>query len=42
MERTYREYGYTQAEIARVLGLHYATVSRLIKTVEDKMSKGLT
>jgi hypothetical protein len=42
MERAYREYGYTQAEIARVLGLHYATVSRLIKTVEDKMSKGLS
>jgi DNA-binding CsgD family transcriptional regulator len=40
MKQTYREYGYTQAEIARVLGLHYATVSHLIKAVEDEMSKG--
>lgn len=36
MERAYREYGYTQAEIARTLGLHYASVSRIIKAVEDK------
>ena len=40
MARAYREYGYTQAEIARTLDLHYATVSRLIKAGEDKMSKG--
>ena len=40
LERAYREYGYTQAEIARTLGLHYASVSRIIKAVEDKMLKG--
>ncbi len=42
MERAYREYGYTQAEIARTLHLHYATVSRIIKRVEDRMSKDKT
>ncbi|HLQ25128.1 MAG TPA: hypothetical protein VK138_04535 [Acidiferrobacterales bacterium] len=40
MERAYREYGYTQAEIACTLDLHYATVSRLIKAGKDKMAKG--
>lgn len=39
MERAYREYGYTQAEIARTLDLHYSTVSRIIKVVEEKTSK---
>jgi putative transposase len=37
--RCYLEYGYTQIEIANTLGLHYATVSRIIKMVEIKMSK---
>jgi len=31
-----------KADIARTLGLHYTTISRLIKAVEDKMSKGKT
>ena len=38
--QAYLEYGYTQAEIARTLGLHYATVSRLVKVAESEMSKG--
>jgi len=38
MSKCYLEYGYTQAEIAKVLGLHYATVSRIIKAVESEMS----
>ena len=29
--RAHVEYGYTQAEIGRALGLHYATVSRIVK-----------
>lgn len=39
MAQGYLEYGYTQAEIARVVGLNYATVSRIIKAVESIMSK---
>ena len=39
MARAYLEYGYTQAEIARALELHYATVSRIIKMMENEMSK---
>lgn len=39
MAKCYLEYGYTQAEIANALELHYATVSRIIKMVENKMSK---
>jgi putative transposase len=38
MARAYLKYGYTQAEIGRELGLHYATVSRIIKAVEDGKS----
>lgn len=38
MARAHLEHGYTQAEIARELDLHYATVSRIIKAVEGKMS----
>ncbi|MEO6697717.1 MAG: addiction module toxin RelE, partial [Gammaproteobacteria bacterium] len=34
----YRDYDYTLAEIGRETGLHYASVSRIIKTVEDEMS----
>jgi REP element-mobilizing transposase RayT len=32
-------WGYSQREVADYLGLHYSTVSRLIKEVERKMSK---
>ena len=39
MARAYLEYGYTQAEISIELELHYATVSRLIKAIENKISK---
>ena len=39
MAQCYLEFGYTQAEIANALELHYATVSRIIKMVESKMSK---
>lgn len=38
MAKCYLEYDYTQAEIASALGLHYATVSRIIKMVESKIS----
>jgi hypothetical protein len=31
MARVYRERGYTLAEIGKEVGLHYATVSRLIR-----------
>ncbi|MFN7087552.1 MAG: REP-associated tyrosine transposase [Burkholderiales bacterium] len=37
MARAYLAYGYTLAEIGRATGLHYATVSRIIKAME-KMS----
>ena len=42
MARAYLAYGYTQAEIARTLDLHYATVSRIIKAVEAGMSRSKT
>ena len=32
----YREYGYRMNEIARHLGVHYATVSRRLKALESK------
>ena len=38
MAKCYLEYAYTQAEIASYLGLHYATVSRIIKLIESKIS----
>jgi putative transposase len=34
IERAYREYGYRLAEIARHLGVHYATVSRRLRSFE--------
>ena len=37
LAQAHLEYGYTQAEIARTLGLHYATVSRLITAAESEM-----
>lgn len=36
MARADLEYGYTLAEISRRTGLHYVTVSRIIKAIEDK------
>jgi putative transposase len=39
MARAHLEYGYAQAEIAVALELHYASVSRIIKTVESSMLK---
>ena len=35
--QAYRAYGYTQKEIADFLGVHYATVTRAIKRVENEM-----
>ncbi len=35
LARAYLEHGYTQAEIGREAGLHYATVSRIIKAIEE-------
>lgn len=34
MARAYLEHGYTLTEIGRAAGLHYATVSRIVKAVE--------
>lgn len=34
MARAYLEHGYTLVEIGRELGLHYATISRIIKKME--------
>jgi hypothetical protein len=34
MAKAYLEHGYTLSEIGREAGLHYATVSRIIKSVE--------
>ncbi|MBW2058062.1 MAG: helix-turn-helix domain-containing protein, partial [Deltaproteobacteria bacterium] len=31
IQKAYLDYGYTLTEIARHLGLHYATISRIIK-----------
>jgi len=31
IERAYFDHGYTMSEIARHLGLHYATIGRIIK-----------
>jgi hypothetical protein len=33
--QAYLEYGYTQNEIAKELGLHYASVSRIVKQMEE-------
>ena len=33
--RAYLRYGYTLAEIGRQAGLHYPTVSRIIKAMEE-------
>ena len=34
MAQAYIEHGYTLAEISKEVGLHYATISRIIKSVE--------
>jgi len=34
MAQAYLTHGYTLSEISRVVGLHYATISRLIKALE--------
>ena len=34
MARAYLKHGYTLTEIARAVGLHYATISRIIKAME--------
>ena len=35
MARAYLKHGYTLSEIGREASLHYATVSRIIKTMEN-------
>ena len=35
MARAYLQHGYTLSDIGREAGLHYATVSRIIKTMEN-------
>lgn len=39
MMQAHVDHGYTQAEIATTLALHFSTVSRVIQATEDKMSK---
>ena len=39
MLQAHVHHGYTQAEIAALLTLHFSTVSRVIQVTEDKMSK---
>jgi putative transposase len=34
MAHAYLKHGYTLSEISRAVGLHYATISRLIKALE--------
>ena len=41
VEIAYREYGYRMTEIARHLGVHYATVSRRLKALESQPLKCL-
>ncbi len=36
MTRAYREHGYTMREIAAAAGLHYSSVSKLIKQWEQR------
>jgi DNA-binding MarR family transcriptional regulator len=35
LARAYLQHGYTLIEIGRAAGLHYATVSRIIKAMEE-------
>ena len=35
LARAYLQHGYTLVEIGRAAGLHYATVSRIIKAIEE-------
>ena len=35
LERAYLQHAYTLVEIGRAAGLHYATVSRIIKAMEE-------
>ena len=39
MSRAYREYGYTMREIADAAGLHYSSVSKIIKGWENSTFK---
>ena len=34
--KAYRDYGYTLREIAKFLGIHYATVSRRLRRLEQR------
>jgi len=36
INKKYQEYGYTLKEIAEYLGVHYTTVSKLIKRGENE------
>ena len=39
IHRAYRDFGYTQREIARHLGVHYATISRRIRGWEQALER---
>ena len=39
VEEAVRRWGYSQGEVSDYLGLHYSTVSRLMKEIESKTSK---
>ena len=36
MYQAYQEYGYTLKDIAEYLGVHYTTVSKIIKRMENE------
>jgi len=39
MYETHQQYGYTLKDIAEFIGLHYTTVSRVIKKIESEYKK---
>jgi len=39
MYKSYVQYGYTLKDIAEYIGVHYTTVSRAIKRIEEKSGK---
>ncbi|MBA7483309.1 hypothetical protein ES707_18822 [subsurface metagenome] len=39
MYKVYLQYGYTLKDIAEYIGVHYTTVSRVIKKIEKEYEK---
>jgi DNA-binding MarR family transcriptional regulator len=42
MRRAHVDFGYSLKEIGDFLGIHYATVSRMVKKVEEEMAGSKT